>query len=262
MVTCNCKNSCDIKDSKKSLSSKLLLPFSLVLVILGWQFLGVATPLPYTLASSTATDLSALDSSADTADLYDIILSETAPKEQDSTGEEPAFTDNSTDIIEAVIGDVEYSMNGNFDPRQVDLAYAALNFALNQVGKPYIAATRGPNSYDCSGLTYAAYRNAGLNWPMMTSYNQRNSKYVTKVAPGSEMPGDLIFTDFLRDGSQIPRGLAGPKGVDHVSMVIDPVKGLMVEAVGGRGVVVRKYHENGKYIPQLISFGRVDFPGK
>ena len=262
MDTCSCKNSCDIKDSKKSLSSKILLPFALVLMILGWQFIGVTTPLPYTLASSFQGTVSQASASTSDTSLYDDILYSDSNNDSDLAGENPAFTDESTDIIEAVIGSVEYSMTGDFDQRQVDLAYNALTFALNQVGKPYVAGSRGPSSYDCSGLTYAAYRNAGLKWPMMPSYNQRNSKYVSKVKPGSEMPGDLIFTDFLRDGSQIPRGLAGPNGVDHVSMVLDPVKGTMVEAVGGRGVVVRKYHENGKYIPQLISFGRVNFPNK
>ena len=43
----------------------------------------------------------------------------------------------------------------------------AVAFAKSQVlaRKPYIWGTQGPNSFDCSGLVYAAYKSAGLGWP-------------------------------------------------------------------------------------------------
>ena len=44
---------------------------------------------------------------------------------------------------------------------------AAVAFAKKQVEarKPYIWGSEGPNSFDCSGLVYAAYKSAGLGWP-------------------------------------------------------------------------------------------------
>jgi cell wall-associated NlpC family hydrolase len=43
----------------------------------------------------------------------------------------------------------------------------AVAFAKTQVlaRKPYIWGSEGPNSFDCSGLVYAAYKSAGLGWP-------------------------------------------------------------------------------------------------
>ena len=41
----------------------------------------------------------------------------------------------------------------------------AVKFALAQVGKPYVWGQAGPSSYDCSGLTMAAYHAAGINLP-------------------------------------------------------------------------------------------------
>src|SRR4051812_38721125 len=38
-------------------------------------------------------------------------------------------------------------------------------FALAQVGLPYVAGAAGPRAYDCSGLTVAAYRTAGVALP-------------------------------------------------------------------------------------------------
>ena len=39
-----------------------------------------------------------------------------------------------------------------------------VNFALLQVGKPYVFGRSGPSSYDCSGLTKRAVAQIGLDW--------------------------------------------------------------------------------------------------
>jgi cell wall-associated NlpC family hydrolase len=41
----------------------------------------------------------------------------------------------------------------------------ALAFARAQLGKPYRYASAGPNAYDCSGLTYAAWKSVGVSLP-------------------------------------------------------------------------------------------------
>jgi NlpC/P60 family len=44
-------------------------------------------------------------------------------------------------------------------------AARAVDFALRQRGKPYQWGAEGPHAYDCSGLTWAAWRAAGLASP-------------------------------------------------------------------------------------------------
>jgi cell wall-associated NlpC family hydrolase len=75
----------------------------------------------------------------------------------------------------------------------------AVAFAKKQVlaRKPYIWGAEGPNSFDCSGLVYAAYRAAGLNWPNWDRLNSALYAGYTKHVTISELvPGDLLFYSY------------------------------------------------------------------
>ncbi|MBO3674354.1 C40 family peptidase [Streptomyces sp. NEAU-YJ-81] len=67
--------------------------------------------------------------------------------------------------------------------RAVSYAYAAL-------GKPYVWGATGPHGYDCSGLTQAAWRAAGVALPR-TTYTQINAG--RRVTRDQLAPGDLVF---------------------------------------------------------------------
>ncbi|MFF9147096.1 NlpC/P60 family protein [Streptomyces sp. NPDC014861] len=69
-------------------------------------------------------------------------------------------------------------------------ASAALSFARAQIGKPYIWGATGPAGYDCSGLTQAAWRAAGVSLPR-TTYTQINAG--RRVSRSELAPGDLVF---------------------------------------------------------------------
>ncbi|MEV7883317.1 NlpC/P60 family protein [Streptomyces sp. NPDC002817] len=69
-------------------------------------------------------------------------------------------------------------------------AEKALAFARSQVGKPYVWGATGPDSYDCSGLTQAAWNAAGITLPR-TTYDQVNAG--TTVTLANARPGDLVF---------------------------------------------------------------------
>lgn len=75
----------------------------------------------------------------------------------------------------------------------------AVEFAKRQVlaKKPYVWGDEGPNSFDCSGLVYAAYRSAGLGWPIWDRLNSGLYYTYTKQIPLAEMePGDLLFYSY------------------------------------------------------------------
>lgn len=75
----------------------------------------------------------------------------------------------------------------------------AVEFAKKQVlsNKPYVWGDEGPNSFDCSGLVYAAYKYAGLGWPNWDRLNSGLYYTYTKQIPLSEIqPGDLIFYSY------------------------------------------------------------------
>ena len=69
-------------------------------------------------------------------------------------------------------------------------AGTAIKFACAQIGKRYVFAADGPDSYDCSGLTMAAWAQAGVKLP----HNAKAQRGVVPSVSRSELrPGDLVF---------------------------------------------------------------------
>ncbi|GAA3297763.1 C40 family peptidase [Streptomyces cinereospinus] len=85
-------------------------------------------------------------------------------------------------------------------------AEKALAFARAQIGKPYVWGATGPDSYDCSGLTQAAWKAADVSLPR-TTYDQVNAG--TTVSLAAALPGDLIFfyDDITHVGLYIGNGM-------------------------------------------------------
>jgi len=69
-------------------------------------------------------------------------------------------------------------------------AGTAVKFACDQIGKPYVYAADGPDSYDCSGLTMASWLQAGVKLPH-NAKAQRSA--VPSVSRSQLRPGDLVF---------------------------------------------------------------------
>ncbi|GAA3787245.1 hypothetical protein GCM10022226_01850 [Sphaerisporangium flaviroseum] len=66
----------------------------------------------------------------------------------------------------------------------------AANWALTQLGKPYVWAAAGPRAYDCSGLTMRAWQRAGVALPHWTGTQWSSGR---QVPLGSVRRGDLLF---------------------------------------------------------------------
>ena len=75
------------------------------------------------------------------------------------------------------------------DP-DVEGAKKAIEFAQQQLGKPYVWGAAGPDAYDCSGLTMQAWKAGGVTMDHWTG-----SQYAqTRPIPLTEVqPGDLSF---------------------------------------------------------------------
>lgn len=69
-------------------------------------------------------------------------------------------------------------------------AGAAVNYALGQVGDAYSYGAAGPNAFDCSGLTMAAWAQAGVSLPHSSSAQMSSG---TPVSQSQLAPGDLVF---------------------------------------------------------------------
>lgn len=102
-------------------------------------------------------------------------------------------------------------------PPSAGAAAGAIAFAYAQIGKPYLFAGSGPDAWDCSGLTKAAYASVGV----YIGAHLVSSQYYTmanagRLVPLAAMaPGDLIF---YADGG----------GFYHVTLYVGD--GMMIEA--------------------------------
>jgi cell wall-associated NlpC family hydrolase len=66
-----------------------------------------------------------------------------------------------------------------------------VDYAMQYLGYPYVWATHGPSSFDCSGFTYwVVYNTLGINITYGTSYQ---INYGSAVSRNSLQPGDLVF---------------------------------------------------------------------
>jgi cell wall-associated NlpC family hydrolase len=105
----------------------------------------------------------------------------------------------------------------------------AVAFALAQRGKPYRWGGEGLGGFDCSGLTWAAWRSAGVTIPRTAAGQLAGLPRVR----GRLRPGDLVI--YRSDGPSRR----------HVAMVVG--RGRMVEA-RGRGIPVRSTRLHGGWL--------------
>ncbi|MFI9563656.1 C40 family peptidase [Streptomyces rishiriensis] len=120
------------------------------------------------------------------------------------------------------------------DPSYDAKAEKALAFARAQIGKPYVWGAMGPGSYDCSGLTRAAWQAAGVTLPR-TTYDQANAGATVSLVDAR--PGDLVF--FYDD-------------VSHVGLYVG--NGMMIHAPKP-GAYVREesiYYDGGSGIHGVV----------
>ena len=107
-----------------------------------------------------------------------------------------------------------------------DLAPSAatrvLRWADSHAGDRYRMGANGSHTWDCSSFTQAAWATAGVRLPRIAQ-DQRDwlaDGHGTRIPPGHEQPGDLIFWD----------SYLGPRTIGHVVLVHDPHRRTTIEA--------------------------------
>jgi peptidoglycan DL-endopeptidase CwlO len=108
----------------------------------------------------------------------------------------------------------------------------AVSFAYNAIGVMYKYGADGPNGYDCSGLTSAAWRSAGKSLPHNAAAQYSATARISK----SELkPGDLIF---YRSNGHVALYVGGGQIID-ASHAGEPVKkrGMNIMTPNGYGRV-------------------------
>ncbi|WP_372442152.1 NlpC/P60 family protein [Actinomadura violacea] len=97
--------------------------------------------------------------------------------------------------------------------------FKAVQFAEQQLGEPYRWGATGPDTWDCSGLTQAAWRAAGVSIPRVT-YDQIASG--TPTTKEAAVAGDLYFPH--RGHVMMVTGQGGSKALIHAPHTGDVVR--------------------------------------
>lgn len=114
-----------------------------------------------------------------------------AEREEQTEAPADSGTDTGTGSTDTGTGGTDTGTgDGTGDDSYAAKADKVLAFAEAQLGKPYVWGATGPNSYDCSGLTQAAWLSAGVSLPR-TTYDQVEAG--TRIAKADMRPGDLVF---------------------------------------------------------------------
>src|SRR4051794_30624827 len=127
---------------------------------------------------------------------------------------------------------------------------AAVRYALAQLGKPYVWAAAGPDAFDCSGLTMAAWAAAGVALPHQAAA-QAASGVPSPTNLSQAVAGDLVMIP----GADGPAARPGHVGlvagyVDasdgrHLYLIQAPMTGIPVElteATRWQGQIVAVRH--------------------
>jgi peptidoglycan endopeptidase LytE len=97
-----------------------------------------------------------------------------------------------------------------------------LDFAKAQVGKPYAYGKSGPTSYDCSGLTMAAFAQVKVSLPHQSLSQSKIGTAIDWKSTGVQA-GDLVFTFSSKNKSQI----------SHVGIAISATQWIEAPYTGG-----------------------------
>lgn len=152
------------------------------------------------------------------------------------SGKETGKLANETELFrQRVLGNAQLYATLSLDPaRASSPAVRATRFALGQLGLPYVWGGNGPEAgaagFDCSGLTKAAYGEAGVDLPRTADSQFRALPQV----PGGQEPklGDLVFY-----GNPATR-------IHHVGLYLE--NGLMINApTQGQAIQIHTYHSKG-----------------
>ena len=105
----------------------------------------------------------------------------------------------------------------------------ALAYARAQLGDPYRYAAAGPDAFDCSGLTSAAWKSVGVSLPRSSRSQYSVGSYVSK---SNLQPGDLVFfyspishVALYAGNGQIIHAPRPGKSVEYTSMSYMPFAG-------------------------------------
>ncbi|MET8977551.1 C40 family peptidase [Streptomyces sp. NPDC004539] len=99
-------------------------------------------------------------------------------------------------------------------------------FLKAQVGDSYVLGGTGPNSWDCSGLVQAAFKQVGVDLPRVS---EDQSNYGTDVSLSNLQVGDILYWGAKGSAYHVGVYIGGGKYLDAAN----PSKGVVIQELSG-----------------------------
>ena len=124
-----------------------------------------------------------------------------------------------------------------------DYRTTVVDAARDQLGQPYVTGgeSRAEGGFDCSGLTYYAWKQVGVTLPRSSAAQYT---WATKIKKADLLPGDLVFYS--------SSGATGT--VSHVALYSGNGKIIQAHKPGVKADEVKM---DGYWTGHLVGYGRV-----
>ena len=121
---------------------------------------------------------------------------------------------------------------------------AIVDFAKQYLGKPYVYAASGPDSFDCSGFTMFVYSHFGYSLPHTATGQSKHGEYVAKE---DLQPGDLVFFTDYSDPSS---------GIGHVGIYVGDGNFIHASSGSSYAVIISNLN-SGSYLNRYNTARRI-----
>ena len=119
-----------------------------------------------------------------------------------------------------------------------------IQYAKSLLGKKYVWADEGPNTFDCSGFTWYVYKNiAKISLPRSSKEQGAYGTYINKE---NLQPADLVFFDTVGAKDNV---------ISHVGIYIG--NNQFIHASSGQGKVVISQLDSNYYSKAFVNGRRV-----
>ena len=114
----------------------------------------------------------------------------------------------------------------NMHPKKIQRLISTL--AKDELGKKYVWGAIGPNTYDCSGLTYTVYKKLGISLPRVS---REQAKHGIHVKRENLKTGDLIFFDTSKEKKGVINHVGIYLGDNHFIHASSASKSVVVTSL-------------------------------
>ena len=166
-----------------------------------------------------------------------------SPADVNSGGKDPdgsGQVNNSTSIADGLKSDTSSYSSSMSNAEKLEYV---IYCAQNQLGKPYVYGATGMSSFDCSGLTYYAFRQISITLPRTAQSQGYDSDFQQISSVSNLERGDLVFFNTVSDSDQC----------DHTGIYLGD--GWFIHASSGQDRVVVSTLASG-YYNRVFSWGR------